>query len=183
LTCVALLRGINVGRGKRLAMADLRALAVGLGWRNVSTVLAAGTLVFTLPRGTTAQAAVKLRKVLIEELNLDTGVVVLSAAEVRTVIDEMPFGAEASNHSRLLAGAYIDATARQRLAPLTTQDWTPGVLALGTHAVYYWCPDGILDSPLGEAIARAAKNGQTSRNWATWGKILAQVESPMERSL
>ena len=68
--CVALLRGINVGRAKRLAMADLRQLAEALGWRDVSTILATGNLVFTLPRGTTAQAREQLQKGLRAELGL-----------------------------------------------------------------------------------------------------------------
>jgi uncharacterized protein (DUF1697 family) len=176
MRCVALLRGINVGRGKRLAMADLRRLGEDLGWRDVSTLLAAGTLLFTLPRGTTAQAAAKLRKALLEELDLDTGVVVLTADEVRTVIAEMPFGASADNPSRLLAGAFIDDSARQRLMPLTKETWAPDALALGRHAVYYWCPNSILESPLALAVGKAAKDGQTSRNWATWGKIQAALQ-------
>jgi uncharacterized protein (DUF1697 family) len=44
--CVALLRGINVGRAKRVAMADLRDLVAGLGHANVRTVLNSGNVVF-----------------------------------------------------------------------------------------------------------------------------------------
>jgi Protein of unknown function (DUF1697) len=35
--CIALLRGINVGRAKRIAMADLRGLLVDLGDKEVRT--------------------------------------------------------------------------------------------------------------------------------------------------
>ena len=181
MRAVALLRGINVGRAKRLAMGDLRQLAESFGWRDVSTILATGNLVFTLPRGTAAQAGEKLRKGLRAELGLDAGVVVLTAAAVRVVLDEMPFGAMADNPSRLLAGAYITPAARTALAPLATRDWSPGALALGTHAAYMWCPDGILATPLVEAVARAAKDGLTSRNWATWGKVGTGVFSAETR--
>ena len=44
---VALLRGDNVGRGKRVAMADLRAVVEGLGYRDVRTLLNSGNVVFT----------------------------------------------------------------------------------------------------------------------------------------
>ena len=43
---VALLRGINVGKAKRIAMADLRALLEGLGYTHVKTVLNSGNAVF-----------------------------------------------------------------------------------------------------------------------------------------
>ncbi|HSD71146.1 MAG TPA: DUF1697 domain-containing protein, partial [Thermoanaerobaculia bacterium] len=39
---VALIRGINVGRAKRVAMADLRALVGDLGYGDVRTLLNSG---------------------------------------------------------------------------------------------------------------------------------------------
>ena len=44
---VALFRGINVGKAKRIAMADLRALLEKLGYTDVKTLLNSGNAVFT----------------------------------------------------------------------------------------------------------------------------------------
>ena len=44
---VALFRGINVGKAKRIAMADLRALLGKLGYTDVQTLLNSGNAVFT----------------------------------------------------------------------------------------------------------------------------------------
>ena len=46
---IALLRGINVGRAKRIAMADLRTLFEELGFTAVCTVLNSGNVVFGSP--------------------------------------------------------------------------------------------------------------------------------------
>ncbi len=46
-TYVALVRGINVGRAKRVAMTDLRALFTNLGYGDVQTVLRSGNVVFS----------------------------------------------------------------------------------------------------------------------------------------
>jgi uncharacterized protein (DUF1697 family) len=46
-THVALLRGINVGRAKRVAMADLRALLEGRGYGGARSRLDSGNLVFS----------------------------------------------------------------------------------------------------------------------------------------
>lgn len=43
---VALLRGINVGGRNRLAMADLRAIAADLGYRDIATYIQSGNLLF-----------------------------------------------------------------------------------------------------------------------------------------
>ena len=48
--CIAFLRGINVGRAKRIAMADLRALIEGLGFSEVRTLLNSGNVVFDATR-------------------------------------------------------------------------------------------------------------------------------------
>jgi len=172
LNRVALLRGINVGKAKRLAMSDLKAVAEGLGWRNVSTLLATGNLLFTAP-GTNAgpQLAAALEHALVRHHRLTTRIVVLSSHEVDAVLEDMPFGAMADNPSRLMAAAYVDAHVRATLEPLLSQDWAPGALALGRHAAYFWCPDGILASAVATAVARAARDGITSRNWSTWQKI------------
>ena len=44
---VALFRGINVGKAKRVAMADLRELLGELGYSEVATLLNSGNAVFT----------------------------------------------------------------------------------------------------------------------------------------
>ena len=46
-TYIALLRSINVGGRNRVAMADLRRVATSLGYREVTTYLQSGNLVFS----------------------------------------------------------------------------------------------------------------------------------------
>lgn len=47
---LALLRGINVGSAKRVAMSDLRALMEELGFTDVRTLLNSGNVVFSGPK-------------------------------------------------------------------------------------------------------------------------------------
>jgi uncharacterized protein (DUF1697 family) len=46
-TWVALVRGINVGRAKRIAMPDLRATLASLGYADVRTHGQSGNAIFT----------------------------------------------------------------------------------------------------------------------------------------
>jgi uncharacterized protein (DUF1697 family) len=46
LRYIALLRGVNVGRAKRIAMADLRKLVEDLGYTGVRSLLNSGNIVF-----------------------------------------------------------------------------------------------------------------------------------------
>lgn len=54
---VALLRGVNVGRNKRIAMAQLRDLLAGLGHTGVATYLQSGNALFSSASADTAAVA------------------------------------------------------------------------------------------------------------------------------
>jgi uncharacterized protein (DUF1697 family) len=170
---VALLRGINVGRAKRVAMADLRALFESLGYGNVRTLLNSGNVVFTSPRAAPADAAKRIEKGMATTLGLSARVIVLTAAEVAAAVTENPLTDVATNPSRLLVSVLRDAADRAKLVPLTKQDWGADRLALGQRVAYLWCADGLLSSQLAEAVARALGDGVTTRNWATMLKLHA----------
>jgi uncharacterized protein (DUF1697 family) len=70
---VALLRGINVGKAKRVPMADLRALLIGLGHTHVATLLNSGNAVFQAGGGSCARHAKDISGAIAARLKVDTG--------------------------------------------------------------------------------------------------------------
>jgi uncharacterized protein (DUF1697 family) len=171
---VALIRGINVGRAKRVAMADLRAMLEALGFHDVRTLLNSGNAVFTAPRTTTAvDAEARIERAMGERLGVPAKVIVLAAAELHDAVKVNPLEPVADNPSRLLVAVVRNGTAASRLRPLSRRDWTPEALALGRRAAYIWCPDGFATSPLVEAVGRALGEDTTMRNWATMTKLAA----------
>src|SRR5438445_10847766 len=87
---VALFRGINVGRAKRIAMADLRALMEALGYRDVRTLLNSGNVVFTDPRAARGDVAARIEKAVAERTGVSARITVLSAAELAAAPDANP---------------------------------------------------------------------------------------------
>ncbi len=169
--CVALLRGVNVG-SRRVAMADLRALAEGLGFSEVRTVLNSGNLVFTVPRAGAIHQA-KLAQALARDLGVDTPVTVLTARELGAILAEDPHGRIASNPSRYLVSVPHRLADRRQLAPLTRERWEPEAFALGKRAGYLWIPNGVIESRLARAVERALGPLVTSRTWSTMQKLHA----------
>ena len=55
--------------------------------------------------------------------------------------------------------------------PLLKERWKPEAIALGAGAAYLWCPDGVIESKLAPAFARATGDAATSRNWSTVLKL------------
>src|SRR5438093_12978873 len=56
---IALIRGINVGRAKRVAMAELRALVEDLSYGDVRTLLNSGNVVFSTTRSASADPGLR----------------------------------------------------------------------------------------------------------------------------
>jgi uncharacterized protein (DUF1697 family) len=173
---VALIRGINVGRAKRVAMADLRVLVEGLGYEEVRTLLNSGNVVFTSPRAAPGDAAARIEKALTTQLGVSTRVTVLTAKELADAVAENPLLEVANDSSRLLVAVFSNPTDRKKLESLLKQDWAAEVLALGTRVAYLWCPEGILASRLAESVGRALGDAVTTRNWATMLKLNTLTE-------
>ena len=171
--CVALLRGINVGRAKRIAMADLRALVAGLGFTDVSTLLNSGNVVFSAPRSNTATAAAAIETAITQRCGFSSAVVVCTASELDAIIAENPLHEVAVDPARHLV-AFVGARGTlTRATPLLAQPWAPEAIAVGRRAAYLWCAGGIADSKLMQAFARATAEGATARNWTTVLKLQA----------
>lgn len=173
---VALIRGINVGRAKRVAMADLRALVENLGYGEVRTLLNSGNVVFTVTGSARSDPAGRIEKAMAERLRISARVTVLTAEELAVVVADNPLGKVAHDPSRLFVTVLIDAADRKRLLPLARQEWAPDVLAVGERVAYLWCPKGMMESKLVTAVNRLLGDAATTRNWATVTRLHALVE-------
>ena len=168
---VAFLRGINVGRAKRVSMADLRKLFESLGYRNVDTFLQSGNVVFSGRVG--AATSARIEKAMVEQLGVASRITLLSASELSASIKDDPLQDVASNPSRHFIAILKDPADRKRLVPLSKENWSPEAFALGKRVAYFWCPDGILESRIAKAIDRSLRDGVTTRNWTTMNKLSA----------
>ena len=174
---VALIRGINVGRAKRVAMADLRAIVGDLGYGDVRTLLNSGNVVFTVPASVRTDPARSIEQGITARLGISARVTVLTAAELAAAVAENPLGKVATDPTRLLVTVLTNPADRKRLLPLARQDWTPEVLAVGRRVAYLWCPKGMLESRLAQTVSRLLGDAATARNWATVTKLHTLVES------
>jgi uncharacterized protein (DUF1697 family) len=168
---IALWRGINVGKAKRLAMADLKALLIELGATRVSTLLNSGNAVFDSPRllsGTAIRAAVQ------DRLSVDAAVILKTAAQWAAIAAEQPIP-EADDPSRLLVAVTADDAALQALRTLAASGGERFVVT--AHAAYLWCGDGILQSKLATTLLKTLGERGTTRNWATVQKLNALAQA------
>ena len=170
---VALFRGINVGKAKRIAMADLRALLAKLGYTDVQTLLNSGNAVFTGDPEPAATHSERIRQAVLKKTGVDAMVIVKSAKDIAGIIAGNELGPEADDHSRLLVALCSEAKLLAAVKKLASQPWGNERLYVGKHAAYLWCADGILESKAIGALLKGLQGTGTTRNWATLNKIHA----------
>ena len=173
---VALLRGINVGKAKRVAMADLRTAIESLGYGNVRTLLNSGNAVFTSQRALRKDAAEELRTALVKKTGVSSRFTVRTAAELDEIVRANTLAKVAKDFTRLFVAFVTDPADLAKLKPLVLQEWAPEQLALGPGVAYIWCPNGLLESKASEAVGKLLGDGVTVRNWATVTKIANLVK-------
>jgi len=174
----ALLRGVNVGPAKRVAMADLRELVESLGFAEVRTLLNSGNVVYSAPGVAPPEAAARIEAALPGRIGFAARVVALAAAELGAAVERNPLEAVADDPSRLLVAVPADPRGIERLAPLAERRWGDEALAVGPRVAYLWCPAGVIASALAAAVERALDGAVTSRNWTTMVKLAALAAEP-----
>lgn len=171
-----LLRGINVGTAKRIAMADLRALLEELGFSDVRTHLNSGNATVAGPDG---DHAPRIEDALRERFGFDVAVIVLTADQLHAIVEGHPFADVATNGSRMMAHVLSAAPDPALLAAHDPVEADPGRAALGERVLYQWCPDGILAAPpVGGLAEKHLGVTVTARNWNTITKLDSLLRAP-----
>ena len=170
---IALLRGVNVGKAKRVPMAELRSTLAELGYANVSTLLHSGTVVFQVAKGSPERLAAEISQAIAARFGFEVPVIVKSASELAAITAENALAAKADDPSRLLVAFVQDPKVLPSLAALDPLVVPPEQFLVGKSAAYLYCARGILESKAGEALLGKAGKAATTRNWATVLKLQA----------
>jgi uncharacterized protein (DUF1697 family) len=174
---IALLRGINLGPNRRVAMADLRRLLADAGHEDVRTHLQSGNVLLTSD-APPEKLQRDLRKQIDEALGIDVEVVVRSRAELADAIERNPFAREAADQPKRLQVSFCDAEPDPAIAAKLEEAAAGGErVAVSGREIYAWHPDGIQRSVLAKQLAdRRLGVTTTARNWNTVTKLLEMAD-------
>lgn len=176
---VALLRGINVGGHKPVAMAELRDFLTQLGFADSRSLLQSGNLVFRSDARTGHKLEGLLEAEAQKRLALQTDFFVRTAREWAAVVAGNPFRRQAERDPGHLVVMFLrDEPEAKDVTALQAAISGPEVVrADGRHA-YIAYPDGIGHSRLTHALIekRLGIRG-TGRNWNTVLKLGALAQA------
>jgi uncharacterized protein (DUF1697 family) len=172
---IALLRGVNVGGNNRLPMADLRTALESDGLSGVRTYIQSGNVLFDSSARSEEQLGSRVHDLIATGFGLDVLTIVISAAQLRSIIERTPYGGESDPkrvHVIFLREAPSEAT-RLRLhgqqAAARERGGRDTVTVDGSVA-YLHTPDGFGNSELAKTITTRGRKDAlegTARNWST----------------
>jgi uncharacterized protein (DUF1697 family) len=177
---VVLLRGINVGSRRRVAMADLRALISSAGYGGVSTHLQSGNVLLNSD-SSPAVLSVDLEQKLLDGLGMEVPVVVRSSEELADVIARDPLAGVVDDPKRYQVSFLSDSLDDRRTLELGVAGLAPELIVLSGREIFSWHPQGIRESKLAKLLTdRRLGVTVTARNWNT---VTALHELAREPSL
>ena len=173
---VALLRAVNVG-GRKLPMAELRALCAELGWSDVATYIQSGNLVFSAP-GKAEEIEEILEKAIEKTFGIDVPVIARSKAEWARYPGLNPFPAVAKDTpAKLHLVLSKRPPARDAAETIQARARAGEQIRQAGDALWFHYPEGAGTSKITPSlIDRATGSPGTARNFNTVLKLLEMVE-------
>jgi uncharacterized protein (DUF1697 family) len=169
-----MLRGINVGKGKRIAMADLRSLLEGLGYDDVTTVVQSGNASFAAKERSAAKVQSAIAGAISSELGLDVDVIVRTGAQMTKVVTGNPFPAAAKEPATLHVMFLDGPLTKAARTAIDGHEVEPEEIRPAGDVIYARYPNGLGRSTLTLSVwARLLGKGTvvTDRNWNTVTKL------------
>jgi uncharacterized protein (DUF1697 family) len=165
---VAMLRSINVGGRNRVAMADLCAVADSLGYRDVSTYVQSGNLVF-VGSGSPADVGRSIQDRIASDLGVGVPVVVRTKLQLSRVLRENPF-VLSDLDAKTVHVTFLSDRPNHKVAQLQERAGQFGndrFEVIGSQ-VYLHCPGGYGETKLNNSYLEGRLGvTATTRNWRT----------------
>jgi uncharacterized protein (DUF1697 family) len=177
-TFLSILRGINVSGQKIIRMADLMALYEELNFKNVTTYIQSGNVVFNSNDG--KDLAKRIKQKIAKKYNFQVPVIIRTGEEMKTVLNHNPFLKEKNIETDKLHVTFLAENPKPELIDkLKGLNFEPDRFIPSSKEVYLYCPNGYGRTKLSNNFFESKLNvTATTRNWRTVNelfKILSEL--------
>lgn len=165
---IALLQGVNIGKYKRISMADFKAIITALGGENATTIANSGNIVFSHDR---ARIPDELRLAIETAVSDHAGVLIPTitrpGAEIQQVIANNPYP-DVDNPKHL----HVDLLLEPVEGVLNGIEFGQDHLTLIGRDLYMHLPNGVSGLTYdARTLNKRLGTHHTSRNWSTITKL------------
>jgi uncharacterized protein (DUF1697 family) len=171
---VALLRGINVGGSNLIRMAALKACFEAEGFRQVTTYIQSGNVLFTASRPNQRTLTGQIEKALSRSFAYHSRVVVRSFQQMKATVEKAPkgFGRQPTAYRYDVIFLRDPLTPDEAMKSVTTNPDVDRVFT-GDGVLYFSrLISRAAQSRLSRVVGTPAYQNMTIRNWNTTAKLL-----------
>jgi uncharacterized protein (DUF1697 family) len=173
---ILLLRGINIGPRKRIAMAELRSLLTEAGFKDVQTYVQSGNVVLR-SSARPDRVAARCEELIAERFGFEVDVIVRTPEELAEVVRLNPLADVADNPKRYQV-SFLDAEPDPEAVEKIAAAAAPSekLVSIGRE-LYAWHPNGVGRSKMWTKLAGSGLGVRaTARNWTTVTTLLEMAE-------
>lgn len=180
---VAFFRGINVGGKNKVKMADIKQLFLDCGFRDVTTYIQSGNVIFKSDQDKSLLPDV-ISHAFEKRFAFPSHVILRSGDEISAIMSALPFSKEEIEQAEakttevehvyvFMANDYIDSSVAETLCSAYDGE---DKLSVGKRELYLLCYHSIRDSKLATSLSKLGLS-LTSRNQKTMLKICELLDA------
>lgn len=178
-TYISILRGINVSGHKLIKMDALRKSYEKLGFRNVTTYVQSGNVIFTERKTEPDKLEQKISRQIKKDFGFEVPVIVLTVDKLNQIIDNNPFLKAADTDPIFLHVTFLSSKPNHYdRKTIEDRKQNGEEIHFSDSAVYLYCPHGYGRSKLSNNFLETKlKVRATTRNWKTTNELLKLAAS------
>ena len=167
---ISILRGINVSGQKKILMADLKTLYENLGFKNVTTYIQSGNVIFTSAKKlSNTELAAVIEKAIKKQYGFDVPVITKTVDEWNKIIAANPFVKKKGiDLDRLYVTFLSQPPEEENIKKAESFAYPPDEFIITDLAIYMYVPVSYGNSKLSNNFFETKlKVTATTRNWKT----------------
>lgn len=173
-TYIAILRGINVGGQKKIKMEELKALYEALGFKNITTYIQSGNMIFESPETNLQKIKDKIEHKMKSSLGFDVVVFIKTKKDFEKLLSKNPFIKQDVNS--LYVTFLSDIPYEIPVDEIKKAKDSAEEFFISGKEVFLFCPNGYGRTKLSNNFfEKKLKLSATTRNWKTINKLLELV--------
>lgn len=171
---ISILRGINVSGHKKVPMAELKQLYEELNFKNITTYIQSGNVIFEHNKTEDSTLAKKISKKILEKFKFEVPVIIRSSKEIEKVVKSNPFLKEKNIDPEKLHVTFLEEAPEKELVDkIKDLEFNSDRFVIKDMEVFLYCPDGYGNTKLTNTFfENKLKVTATTRNWKTTNKLL-----------
>ena len=174
---LSILRGINVSGQKIIKMADLKVLYENMGFKNVTTYIQSGNVIFQTTNS--KNLAEKIDKQIHQQYNFNVPILILTLEEIQEAISGNPFLKEKNIELDKLHVTFLsNQPTTENVDKIKDLNHQHDRFYLSGNVIYIYCPGGYGSTKLNNNFfENKLKVTATTRNWKTVNELFKIMQS------